>query len=336
MLYHLDPLVEKIRAVVESHRLAPGAYRRWNWKNAACTRNLDASEYGCADAANILYTIGDFPESPEERAAFVAQLRAFQHADTGLFTEPTHHTLHATAHCTAALELFDALPLYPLTGLDVFRTREGLTALLDGLDWVGNPWSQAHQGAGVFAALINTRCAPLTWQNDYFAYLDAVCDPKYGMSYAGAIDAPGSKPLCHHLFGWFHYLFNYAYARRPFPHAEALLDTCIGLYRTQSWDQAGIFGRAVNFREIDWVFTVHRAAAQTGCRFGECKALLRDFAARYLPYLDSLDWARDEGCNDLHMLFGAVCALAELQLALPGEIVSTRPLKNVLDRRPFI
>jgi hypothetical protein len=35
-------------------------------------------------------------------------------------------------------------------------------------------------------------------------------------------------------------------------------------------------------------------------------------------------------------LFGAVCALAELQRALPGEIRSERPLRLVLDRRPFI
>ena len=40
--------------------------------------------------------------------------------------------------------------------------------------------------------------------------------------------------------------------------------------------------------------------------------------------------------NDLHALFGAVCALAELQLALPGELRSSVPLRNVLDRRPFI
>ena len=35
-------------------------------------------------------------------------------------------------------------------------------------------------------------------------------------------------------------------------------------------------------------------------------------------------------------LIGAVCALAELQLALPGKIETTVPLKIVLDRRPFI
>ena len=52
--------------------------------------------------------------------------------------------------------------------------------------------------------------------------------------------------------------------------------------------------------------------------------------------LDTLDEETDEGLNDLHMLFGAVCAIVELQLALPGKIETTVPLKNVLDRRPFI
>jgi hypothetical protein len=36
------------------------------------------------------------------------------------------------------------------------------------------------------------------------------------------------------------------------------------------------------------------------------------------------------------MLFGAVCALAELQTALPGYIESKKAMRLVLDRRPFI
>ena len=56
----------------------------------------------------------------------------------------------------------------------------------------------------------------------------------------------------------------------------------------------------------------------------------------FVDYLSQVDPLRDEEFNDLHMLFGAVCALAELQQALPGLITSTVPLKLVLDRRPFI
>ena len=54
------------------------------------------------------------------------------------------------------------------------------------------------------------------------------------------------------------------------------------------------------------------------------------------PYLRQVDTQKDEEFNDLHMLFGAVCALAELQQALPGELTSAVPLRLVLDRRPFI
>ena len=39
---------------------------------------------------------------------------------------------------------------------------------------------------------------------------------------------------------------------------------------------------------------------------------------------------------DLHLLFGMVCCLAELQQALPGTFRTQRPLRLVLDRRPFI
>jgi hypothetical protein len=55
-----------------------------------------------------------------------------------------------------------------------------------------------------------------------------------------------------------------------------------------------------------------------------------------MPYLQGLDKAKNDGWNDLHQLFGALCALAELQTALPGQIRTNKPLRLVLDRRPFI
>jgi hypothetical protein len=65
-------------------------------------------------------------------------------------------------------------------------------------------------------------------------------------------------------------------------------------------------------------------------------AALKAFEESYIAYLDGLDWEKDEEFNDLHCLFGAVCAIAELQKALPGTLETTVPLKLVLDRRPFI
>lgn len=329
----LDTLLDKIRATVKNHELENGAYARWLWQDQEGTRKMGPNEYGCADAANILYMLGDMPRDTQVRQSRVNALKEFQNPDTGLFWEGTHHELHCTAHCTAALELFDALPGYPLTGLSEFKTREGLEGLLDRLDWENKPWQEAHQGAGVFAAMILSREASEEWQDWYFEWLTDRTDPEYGLSRAGSIQK-GKRPVYEHLNGWFHYLFNFHFAHRPFPYAERLIDTCIDLYRNRKLSDS--FGKYADFKEIDWVFTLNRAVMQTGYRFQESRELLRDFAGTYIPQLEATDIAADESWNDLHRLFGAVCAIAELQIALPGELRCAYPLKQVLDRRPFI
>ena len=113
--------------------------------------------YGCSDAANILYTIGRFPRDLDERAGFVAEMQAQQEPDTGLWRETTHHPIHTTAHCIAALELFDAGPRHQLTALAGQRTPDGIRRFLDGLKWQETPWQASHQGAGVYAALDHRR-----------------------------------------------------------------------------------------------------------------------------------------------------------------------------------
>ena len=104
---NLDSFIAQTLQCVQKHNLEkPGEYARWLWGE---NRNLGLNEYGCADAANILYSIGSFPSAPEERAAWIQTLQSLQNAETGLYSEPTHHTIHTTAHCTAALELFEKL-----------------------------------------------------------------------------------------------------------------------------------------------------------------------------------------------------------------------------------
>jgi hypothetical protein len=75
---------------------------------------------------------------------------------------------------------------------------------------------------------------------------------------------------------------------------------------------------------------------QSPYRFIEGKKALEDYAEKYINFLYSLNYKTSESFNDLHMLFGAVCCLCELQSALPGKIITSKPLKLVLDRRPFI
>ncbi len=348
-IYHIDALVDKIYSVVQSHRLENGGYCRWLWDRNG-SRQLGINEYGCADAANILYTIGRFPAYGDPaRDELAKSILSLRHPD-GSFRERTHHPIHTTAHCLAALELFDAVPQSeePCEFLAPYRTKEGLYSLLDSLLWVENPWPQSHQGAGVYAAMLLTGAADLEWQNWYFDWLWENTDDEYGMSRTGTIghraDDRGNRferpvidkaaPVCHHLYGWFHYMFNMEHAKRPLRYPEKLIDTCIHLWKNRGLTDA--FAHEIGFMEIDWVFAINRASRQTAYRFDEIRECLREFAEEHIAYLNELDPATHDGMNDLHALFGTVCVLAELQRALPGEIITERPLRLVLDRRPFI
>jgi hypothetical protein len=334
-MFDLRELVCAIEATVKRHALGrTGAYARWLWQDELGTRQLGINEYGCADAANILYTVGGLPGASAEREAWVAALAGRQDPTTGLFREVTHDPIHTTAHCVAALELFDAHPRYPLTALaHLWRDEEALASFLDHLDWCWNPWGESHKGAGVYAALVLAGEVGLGWEDRYFAWLWNEADPETGFWRKGAVQAGGPAILFHHLAGSFHYLFNHEYARRPLRYPAMMVDSCL---RVAADNLFLPLGRAVGFAEVDWVYCLHRAVRQSGHRVEEGRAALRKFAARYVDYLASLDPLTHDGLNDLHQLFGAVCALAELQQALPGLLRTKRPLRLVLDRRPFI
>ena len=331
---NLDKIVKYVLKSIDEHKVSPGAYARWRIQNTTGTRDLGVTEYGCADAANMLYTLGYFPRDREERAAFVKVLQNMQKPD-GRFEEATHHTLHTTAHCVAALELFDAMPRFPLTyHIKEFGTPEKVTEFLETRDWSGDPWDQSHQGAGFYAAMALTCDMPIEWHDAYFDWIAANVDSKTGIGREGAHD--GKKSMMHHLAGWFHYMFNHVYAHRPFPNAEKCVDTMIAYYWECLSTNVG-FGRSIGFSEIDWIFLLNRASMQNGHRREEAKECIRHFTSGYISYLeDDIENIYKTKFDDLHALFGMTCALAELQIALPGEIKASRPLKNVMDRRPFI
>ncbi|MEA3407872.1 MAG: hypothetical protein U9R48_07310 [Chloroflexota bacterium] len=335
-MFDIRDLVNTIEEIVARHNLGTGgAYRRWNWQDEQGGRDLGLNPYGCADAANILYTIGHFPGNPEKRGRWIETLQGLQDRESGFFHEPTHHEIHTTAHCIAALELFDARPPHALRSLAPLRNVAKMTDFLENLDWKENPWSASHQGAGIYVALVLDDEVSFAWQEAYFSWLWEAWDPASGFLRKGCV-APvphgDSVSIFPHLAGTFHYLFNHEYARRPLRYPKAMVDSCLEIWNRQLYP----LGRRVGFAEIDWIYCLTRSLRQTGHRFADCQEALTDFAERYVPYLQGLDKENDEGLNDLHSLFGSVCALAELQRALPGTILTERPLKLVLDRRPFI
>lgn len=332
----LSPFLEGVASIVARHALGPpGSYARFTIAGpdeTGAPRRFDENAYGCADAANLLYTLGRLPEAAGERAGWVATLRGLQDPATGWFREGTHHEIHTTAHCLGALELFDARPAHPLGGLTPLREPGALEAFLDGLDWKSAPWTEAHRGAGAWAALELAGGSDAAFDERYFGWLAREVDPATGLLRRGDVDPSPEGGVFPHLAGSFHYLFNVEHARRPWPHAAALVDTCLAVR------ERGIFplAKLVWFADVDWVYCLSRALRQTDHRFDEGRAALAAFAEEYAAFLLGLDPERDEGLDDLHRLFGVVCALAELQRAAPGVLRSARPLRLVLDRRPFI
>lgn len=329
---NIEPIIEKIRRTVNTHRLGEGQYARWIWQNAKGNRNLGVNEYGCADAANILYTIGDFIGDADKREKWIKTLQSMQNSETGMFVEATHQTLHTTAHCIAALELFDAQPQYEIT--KKYRSVESLYELLDNLDWENYPWTESHNGAGIFAIMNITGNASEEWNNAYFRWLWDHTDAETGM-----IGTPEKRGVKHfeYMAGTFHYLFNLEYAKMPLRYPEKLIDTCLWMYENiENGELGSSFLNKIAFIQVDWVYCITRALRQCGYRYDDCIKMLEDFAEKYIDYLMKLDETKADDFNDLHLLFGCVCCLAELQQALKGKIKTKKPLKLVLDRRPFI
>lgn len=325
-------IIEKIKRTIDSHNLGEeGAYARFLWQNKNNDRKMGINEYGCADAANILYTIDEFIREPEKREKWVEKLRSFQNKETGIFEEPTHHFIHTTAHCIAALELFDAYPRYPVTALKKYKCREELYGLLDNLDWENTPWPQSHQGAGIYAIMTLTGEADAEWRKWYFDWLWENADPQTGFWKKGI---EKKAPLYTYMGGGFHYFFNLENGKMPVRYPEKIIDSCIEMYENN--EICSCFGKMIGFLEVDWAYCINRASRQTEYKFRECREVLRNFSKGFIEYLNDVNEKKDDGFNDLHMLFGAVCALAELQTALPGEILSPKPLRLTLDRRPFI
>ncbi len=332
-MYDLQAFIDEALCCVQRHEIRPGAYLRWTLKD---DDKGQPNPYGCADACNILYSIGAFQGIQETRQAHIDELQALQASETGFFVESTHHPIHTTAHCIAALELFDVQALHRLTGLDAWRDPQQLPQFLDQLDW-DNPWPQSHQGAGIYASMVLNGEATDEWIATYFKWLyDEVC-PETGYWRKGRVVMRGQtdddRGVFPYLAGSFHYLFNMEYAHQALRYPEKMIDSGLEIWHKNYWPS---LGESICFADIDWVYCLTRALRQCHHRYDECMEALHAFTKRYVSYLLNLDLKTDLRFDDLHALFGCICCLAELQQSLPGVLKTRVPLKIVLDRRPFI
>lgn len=330
-MYDLRPFIQSVEQIVARHRLVnPGEYTRWLAQNEQGTRDLGSTPYGCANAVNILYTIGALPDSGNERQAMVRVLQAFQNAQTGLFVNPGNYETHTTAFLAGALDLLGAKPLYTAEAFRKYESKEALFRFMDGIDWAENPWLGSHLGAGIYASMLLTGTAGDEWEDLYFQWLEENADPRTGLWKKGSLEG---APRFHYLAATFHYVFNFEHARRALPYPRQLLDTCIRAYREGACID---FAKELGWPDIDFAYLLARVQRRAGERWQEVQEILREIADGLIRQLEAMDPETSDRLNDLNTLFAIVCALAVLQEALPGYIRTSRPLKLVLDVRPFL
>ncbi len=325
-MYDFEYIINRIRSILETHKISDGNYARWLPTEGAC---LEPNPYGCSDAANILYTIGEFPREQRVRDEFAENLISMQDTD-GMYREATHIPLHTTAHCMAALELFDKAPARICGDLMQYKDIDALNKFLDDADKLQK--GRGHTGATIYVIMNMTGQACDEWNKAYFEWFWDNTDPETGMWHTQG--KYHNDPLWQYMGDGFHYFFNIEFAKMPLRYPEKLIDSCIKMYEENSMPED--FGKRAHFLEADWIYCLNRASRQTPHRFYEIKDVLRKFLDDYYNYLSGLDWDKDASVNDLHMLFGLSCAAAELQAALPGEVHTVKPLRLVLERRPFI
>lgn len=330
-MYDLRPFISDVKKIIDRHYLGrPGEYAQWITQNEQNSRDMGSTPYGCANAVNILYTIGALPESPAERADFIRVLQEFQDKESGLFHNPGNFETHTTAFVAGALNLLDAKPLYQAEGFRKYAGKEELSAFMDNIDWAKEPWLGAHLGAGIYASMLLTETVSDEWEDFYFEWLDRNADEETGLWKKGTLE--GAPPF-HYLAGTFHYVFNYEYAKRALPYPQALLDTCIRMYQ----DGACIdFAKEAGWPDIDFSYLLVHAQRRAGTRFQETQDILKEIADGLIGQLFRMDVETSEALNNLNTLFAFICALAVLQDALPGYIRTSKPLKLVLDKRPFL
>ena len=330
-MHDLRHFIAEVEKIVARHNLGEtGKYTRWLTQNEKGDRDLGSTPYGCANAVNILYTIGALPTDLAEKQAFARVLQAFQDPRSGLFVNPGNYETHTTAFVSGALELLGAKPLHQAEGFRQYASPEALAKFMDAIDWANAPWLGSHLGAGIYASMVLTGTADDAWEDAYFAWLDANADPETGLWRKGMLEG---APRFHYLAATFHYVFSYEHARRALPYPRALLDTCIRAYREGACID---FAREVGWADIDFAYLLARVQRRAGTRYEETQQILREIADGLIGQLLQMDPATSPTLNDLNTLFAIVCALAVLQDALPGYIRTSRPLKLVLDVRPFL
>jgi len=281
--------------------------------------------------ACILYTVGALRPAERERGEWAAAFQAFQNPDSGWFLEKshTHVPLHNTAFALAAMQILNLTPQHPVKMGEAYSDPR---AFLNTLNWRTAVYADSHKGAGIAAifALVPDLGKP-KWFDEYFAACESLFDPNNGLM---GKDKPHTGDA-EQIGGTFHYSFLYQHFNRHMPYAEQRIDTVIRLQQADGyWMKKNHL-----WMTLDAIYLMTRTLRYRPYRFDDVCAVVRRVLNVLMRDVFSAEGRKNTFTGNLavHSLTAAISIAAEAQQFLGAqEVVTERPLRLVLDRRPFI
>jgi hypothetical protein len=319
-----------VRWIVEeferSVRLGGGAGRYPDAPGGA-----DATLYGAADMACVLYAIGALQPTEKQRVEWGEAFERFQLPETGWFLQKSFGLSpeHNTAFALGAMQLMDLEPRY---AVKMDAEYDDPKAFLNTLNWKTNVYRDAHRGAGIGAIrALAPGLRSVEWFAEYFAACDERFDAKNGLM---GEDKPATGDT-DQIGGTFHYAFLYEYFHRRMPYPERRIDTVLGLQREDGFWLEGNY----LWLTLDAIYLMTRTLRYCAHRQEEVRASVR----RAVRAVEAAAWSAEGRKRSfskgqaVHAATVACAIAAEAQQFLGAqEVVTDWPLRLVLDRRPFI
>ncbi len=323
-----QPVLDRILASVQARRL-PGGAGRYARRPGESTADPLAS----AAAATLLHMLAVFPGRGHDRSAWVEELRRTQNPETGLCSAPLVGDLEATAAISAALDLFEQRLDSPPRSLAPLADPPALPEFLAQQDWACHPIAACRNAAALYTILTIAEEVGPAWNSTYFRWLREETDEHTGLlrrDCLSPIEVDGQWTLLPYLNAQYYILATQLHARQPHPVPFRLVDTALEIMEYHR----GLFCQKLGHRHLPWIFCLTRSIRLSPHRHEEVILALDRFATRYVEFITQR--ANEGHLEDLTLAQTAVAALAELQIALPGRLISRRPLRQVLDRICFL
>ena len=199
------------------------------------------------------------------------------------------------------------------------------------LDWRHGVYGDSHKGAGLGSIFVLERLGSEQWFDDYFATCDSMFDRNNGLM---GLDKPPTGDD-DQIGGTFHYSFLYEHFHRPMPYPERRIDTVIGLQQHDGyWDTGNPL-----WLSFDAVYLMTRTLRYCHYRLDDVRqAVRRVMSALMRDAFGPEGRTRTfSGRLGSHLVTAAISLSAEAQSFLGSrEVITSWPLRFVLDRRPFI